>query len=1127
MHLSSHFKDLCRSIYKPILSAKFIIVLIICCLYLSAAGYAQTITLNATNASLEEIFKDIEKQSDYSFFYKYKEIIQAKPVTVKLKNVSLKQALIQCFQNEPFTYKIIDKNILVTIKPGSSASGNVPEQKVALTGFVKDEKNQPLPGVTIRIKGSSEGTFTDREGKFMISAKPNAILLISFIGYLTKEEAINNRNSVNILLEQDNKDLSEVVVIGYGNQERRNMTGAIGTVKMNNIQEIKKASVDLQLAGQLAGVTVNQVTGTPGGGVVVRIRGSASTGAGDDPLYVIDGFPLSPGFDQQVNQLSTINPDDIESISVLKDAASTAIYGSRGANGVVLIQTKQAKVGQSSVSLSSFTGIQTILEKSKLKMMNATEFAQFRNEAAEDLAKFNGKAFDPATLPEEYKNPSLLGEGTNWYNEITRPALMQNYNLTVANGTSKVRSLFSMGYFNQEGLVINSGFKRYSLRANIDADVAKNVTIGLNLAPSYNIRNRKETDGHAENGVLTQALLDSPLSPVRLPDGSFNPRITSPGVFINSNPVNVLTNTLNKQTDFRTLANVYASWKILDGLSIKTTAGVDYSNSNADTFRPSFVGGFRAAPPQLATGSTLSSNSLNWLNENVINYNHQWGDHSFSILGGFSVQNENSNYRSATGVGFADDNVYTLNTATSVTADAGKEQWKLLSLISRMNYAYQDKYLLSASIRRDGSSRFAPARRWGTFPSVSAGWKISNESFFPKTAAIDQLKFTFSYGLAGNNNIGNYAYIPLLDKHNYVFGEEVAPGVGINELGNNQLGWETTHQLNIGMDLSLLKGRIYLIAEYYNRSTQDMLSYIAIPSPSGFDNTLTNAGNVRNRGLEFTLSTKNISQKNISWTTDFNISFNRNKVLSLGKATRILAAPLFENPTSITEVGQPLGMFYGYLFDGIFKNQHEIDTSPHFEGQAPGTTKYKDVNGDGVIDASDQTIIGSPYPNFTFGLSNHFTYKNFDLNIVMAGSQGGHVFDLYKQFTTNLDGVFNVEKEVANRWRSESNPGAGILPTTNANTNLARDLYPSYWVKSNSYISFKDITLGYKFKTTFSRNFRVYVSAQNAILITGYKGGNPEVAINPELASHSLAPGINFIGYPVSAVYTMGINLTL
>lgn len=410
----------------------------------------------------------------------------------------------------------------------------VPPEPITITGQVKDSQNQPLPGVNVKIKGTNIGATTGTDGKFSLQADDNAVLIFTFVGFRTKEEPVNKRTSIDVVLEEDKTQLNEVVVVGYGNQERKDVTGAVGTVKMSNIKEIKAASVDLKLAGQLAGVTVNQVTGTPGGGVSINIRGAGSVGAGDDPLYVIDGFPISPGFDQYSNPLSTINPDDIENISVLKDAASTAIYGSRGANGVILITTKRAKKGESSVTVNTSTGIQTILPKSKLKMMTASQFAQWRTEAIQDANKVNGTN-DP--IPDAYKNPASLGKGTDWFDAVTRVAPMQNYDVTIANGTDKVRSLFSLGYFDQEGTVLNTGFKRYSLKGNMDAQVAKNVTVGLSIAPTYSLRKLQETDGHFQSAVLSQAYLESPLVPVKQPDGSYTNVVGSPGTFQNANPV--------------------------------------------------------------------------------------------------------------------------------------------------------------------------------------------------------------------------------------------------------------------------------------------------------------------------------------------------------------------------------------------------------------------------------------------------------------------------------------------------------------------------------------------------------------------------------------------------------------
>lgn len=1118
---------------KLFLTMKLTVILILIgCLQLSAKSYSQTITLSTTNTAIDKVFTAIEKQSGFYFFYKYKEIKQAKPVTLALKNATLDEALRECFKDEPFTYIIDNKTIIVNKKYEQVV---VPE-KIIVAGQVLDNAKQPLPGVSIVVKGTNTGVISGVDGKYSIQVDDNAVLVFRFVGFKTREEPVSKRTVINVSLEEDNQQMSEVVVIGYGSQERKDVTGAVGTVKMANIKEIKAASVDLKLAGQLAGVTVNQVTGTPGGGVSVNIRGAGSIGAGDDPLYVVDGFPISPGFDQYSNPISTINPDDIENISVLKDAASTAIYGSRGANGVILITTKRAKKGESSVTVNTSTGIQTILSRSKLKMMTAEQYAQWRIEALQDADAASGTPFNASQVPKAFRNPKSLGKGTDWFDAVTRAAPMQNYDVTVANGNEKVRSLFSLGFFDQRGTVLNTGFKRYSLKANMDADVAKNVTAGLSIAPTYSLRNLQQTDGHFDQGVLSQAYLESPLTPVKQPDGSYTNVVGSPGnEFVagtaeNANPVSQLVNTTNKYTQFRTLANTFVNWQLIEGLDIRSTFGIDYQNSTGDYFRPSYLGGFRIPNKNgqqvKAAGSFNSSSSFNWLNENSINYKKTFGNHTLTAFADYSIQQETSHNRLTYGTGFADDAIQSVDKATIVTASANDEEWRLLSLIGRINYAYKDKYLLSASIRRDGSSRFAPDHRWGTFPSVSAGWRISDESFFPKADFIEQVKFTGSYGLAGNNNVGNYDYISAIDQSNYTFNGSLAPGAALNGLGNTELGWETTKQLDIGMDISLLKGRIYLIAEFYNRYTQRMLQYIPVPIVSGYGYALSNVGNVRNRGWEFTLTTKNIIGRGFNWSTDLNMSFNRNKVISLGPTPVIYDAPANDNPTSITKAGLPLGQFYGYIFEGIFQNQAELDKYPHFDGEQVGNVRYKDVNGDGMIDGKDQTTIGNPWAKFTFGFNNHFNYKSFDLNIITAGSVGGHVFNMYKQFTTNLDGIFNVEQSVIQRWRSPEQPGAGLLPTTTSNTNLARDYYPSYWVENNSYLTVKNIDFGYNFKTKFSKNFRVYFSAQNAILITGYKGGNPEVGIDGQQGNRSLSPNVNFNAYPVSAVYTLGCNVT-
>lgn len=1095
-------------------------LLLITVLQSNASSFAQNkITLQVKNMPLRQVLYQITKQTGYNFISEGHILTKVQPVTLSLQNRPLKEVMDALLDETVFELKYKeDRTIIIREKIKKVAAR---EQDMWVRGLVADANGEPIAGVSVSVlENAKVGTRTDEQGRFSIQVPANTTLVFSYLGYRKREIQVQDQHELNIVLEEDAAALDEVVVVGYGSQSRRNVTGAVSTVNQTAIKDLPVTSVDQKLSGQMAGVQVNQASGTPGGGMVIRVRGAGSIGAGDDPLYVVDGFPINNSYDKAQNPLSTLNPDDIESISVLKDAASSAIYGSRGANGVVLITTKKGKSGQSTVDFNVYTGIQSIPAARKLDMMTAEEYANWRVEHRRDIAAFNNVPFDEATVPDLYKNPQALGKGVNWLNELTRTAPMQNYNVTITNGTDKTRIMASAGYFNQQGVVRNTGFERYSVRMNLETNLSKKLTLGFNLAPSYTTRKLADSEGHFESAILTQALLTTPVSQVRLDDGSFNPMITSPDAFENSNPLNVLENTKRKSTNVRALFNSYLNWQILPGLSAKTSFNVDWQDGKFNVFQPSYVGSFRNPPPQPARGQFDSNVVLNWLNENTINYNKAWGDHRLDALAGFTVQRERGERNSMSGSEYPNDVVQTINAATVVTSDGDVQKWQLLSYLARVNYAFKDRYLLSGTIRRDGSSRFGQQNRWGTFPSGSIGWRLSEENFFPKVRQLDELKLRASYGIAGNNAIGNYTAIPLIEQSNYAFGNTLANGVSLNSLANQRLGWESSKQMDIGLDMSLFKGRLIVAAEYYTRNTKQMLQTIDIPISSGFSQAITNLGNVRNRGWEFSVSSLNTTGK-LKWETDFNISFNRNKVLDIGSKQRIITGVAGAGGTNITLVGQPMGMFYGYVFDGLFMNQEELDRYPHVSGQVVGTVRYKDIDGNGQINANDQTIIGNPHPDFIFGMTNRFRYKDFDLSVLLSGSYGAEILDQYKQFTTNLDGVFNVERDVMDRYRSPENPGAGILPTTVSSTNLARDFRPSHWVKDASYISLRNVTFGYNFKTSFSRSMRIYFSAQNVLFITPYKGGNPEISFS---GSNSLAPGVNFTGYPVPATYTLGVN---
>ncbi len=994
----------------------------------------------------------------------------------------------------------------------------------SVSGKVVDSQNEPLVGASILVKGTSNGTLADNEGLFTLKNVPEgSTLVVSYVGY-NPQEIISNGSTVNVTLIEGSA-LNELVVVGYGTQERRDVTGAVSSIKGANIRDLPVTSLDQKLAGQVAGVQVSQVTGTPGSAPVIRIRGAGSIGAGDDPLYVIDGFPMTNYYSKFSNPLSTIAPDDIENITILKDASSTAIYGSRGSNGVILITTKKAKKGVSNVEFSAFTGVQSIPVDNRVYVMTSQEFAQNRILGAQQLAAIKNVPFDINTVAAEYRNPAALTNTTDWFEEISRAnAPIQNYNLSISKGGENIRSVISLGYFNQQGVLKNTDFQRYSLRVNMDADLSKNITVGMNISPSYSIRNIGETDGHFNTAIVTQSYLNSPIPTVYQADGSFTPNITSAGLFNNANPVNMLVNTKNKTDNIRVLANTYLGWELLPNLKFLTTFNADFIVDLNDRFVPTTVGGFRNPPPTLATGSNYSARTYNWLSENTLTYSKDINNHRVTALVGYAVQKEVFTSTQVNGSGYADDYVKTINAAlaTGVTASAGSGKGALLSYFGRVTYGFKGKYLINASVRRDGSSKFGKDNRWGTFPSASIGWRVSEESFFPKNNIIDNVKLRLSYGLSGNNNIGNFTSQQLLGYDNYVFNNKITPGQAINSLGNTNLGWEQSKQSDIGLDADLFGGRVNLILEYYERFTQSMLQSIDIPASSGFLTTVTNIGNVRNRGVEITLSSRNITKGSFRWETDFNMAFNRNRVINLGNKTRISSG----DNGSITEVDRPMGMFFGYKkAGGFFTSVDDLAKYPRAPVQTVGSIRFVDVNGDGKIDANDQTVIGSPYADYIFGMTNRFTFGSLDVSILLNGSQGNQILDFYKRFTYNQDGVFNLHKDVLDNYKDASNQGSGNVQSTGSA--LAGDSFsrnPSdAWVEDASYVSLQNVTIGYMIKSSkYIKGVRLYFSGQNLLTFTQYKGSFPEVGI---AGSNSLAQGVNYGAYPLARTLTVGANV--
>ena len=994
--------------------------------------------------------------------------------------------------------------------------------QATVTGKVVDEKGEGLPGVTVLVKGTSTGTSTAADGSFSLDVPANATLLLSSVGYATQEVAVGSQSVINVTMRIDSKQLSDVVVVGYGTQARREVTGAVQTVNAQELADIPAAQVTQKLQGKLAGVQILQATGKPGQGMQVRVRGQASISAGSDPLYVVDGFPI-------VTDISLINPDEIETITVLKDAASTSLYGSRAANGVVLITTKQAKSGQSTVGVNAYYGIQQVPQKGRPDMMNATEFAQFKKESYEDLGQ---------PVPAVFQNPAQYGEGYNWYDAMLRTAPVENYSLTFTAGKDKFSTSAVAGFFKQKGVVLNSDYQRFSLRLNSNYNVSERVRVGINLAPSYTIDNTPPTDGRFFNGqgVLYNALLSWPTLAYQNPDGSLPLSVSVPGIttFTEPNWYRSIQEIQNKNTQTRLLSNAYLEVEPIKDLLLKTTINLDLGNALFQNYNPSTASvGFATPPPVTASALRKNNTYYSWLNENTATYRKSFGEHSFDVLAGYTLQRFHSDYDQIRTTNFPDDRIQTIQSAINIDRPntySDVQEWSLVSYIGRLNYNYKGRYLLSGAVRRDGSSRFGVNNRNGVFPSVSAGWIISDESFMPKIDQLTFLKARGSYGVTGNNNIGNYSqYATVNTTTNAIFGSTVANGASVTALSNPNLGWETTKQLDLGLDLGLFENRLNFTYDYYVKNTTNLLYSLAVPQESGFGSFLGNIGELKFWGHEFAVTSKNFVGK-FQWNTNFNIAFSDNKVVALSEGVDRIYGD-----GTITRVGERIGQFYGVIQDGVYKNKAEYDSSPKAIASSVGTVKYRDVNGDGVItyggDNDDRTVIGNPFPKFIYGLTNTFNYANFDLTIVASGSYGNDIMRRTDQGTTNLDGVFNVLREVKDRWRSPDNPGAGLYGTTTTNTANDREWLSTRFVHKGSYLTIKNITFGYTVPVEHLKPFRSirpYASVQQAYVFTNYTGANPETSIDANgYPTNALNQGMDFGTYPVPRTFTFGINVGL
>ncbi|GAB4023547.1 SusC/RagA family TonB-linked outer membrane protein [Spirosoma koreense] len=1031
-----------------------------------------------------------------------------------------------------------------------------------ITGTVTDATTgDALAGTTIQAKGTSVGATSDAQGKYQLNVPAGAkTLVFSFIGYQPTEVTIGNRSVVDVKLTATDNALGEVVVVGYGVQNKRDITTAIGSVKAKDLANQPVASFDQALAAKIAGVQVTQTSGAPGAALSVRVRGTGSISAGNDPLYVIDGIPLSRDTkyatggtntqfpDNPINVLSTINTDDIESIEVLKDASAAAIYGSRGSNGVVLLTTKKGKEGKTTISYDSYIGTQTVSKK--IDMINAYEYAQLSYEAKNnayidrnptekptDSNDIRNKGVGaPSTLIQPEIVPYLSGQAgltnTDWQDAIFRAAPIQNHTLSISGGKDNVKFYISGNYLNQRGVVINSGFKRYGARANVEVKSGR-LTAGVNLNPTYSYHDLIKAEGpYLGEGVVGLALQMPPIFPVYNPDGSYNWTGNAWGYGATSilNPVAIANQVSDKLSQLRVLGNAYAQYEIIKGLAYRLSVGTDINSFQRDYYRPSTLEVRDRKGASVPTGFSRAQNFVDWLVENTLTYNRSFGQHTLSGLAGFTSQKDRRVANELTATNFPNDLVYTLNAGQVSSGSSDIQEWSLLSYLGRVQYDYGGKYLVSAAIRADGSSRFGRDNRWGYFPSVSAGWNISQESFLKSVNWLSDFKIRASYGLTGNFQIPNYGSVSLLNYQNYILGNEtIVSGLAPGNSANDKLKWEKTAMLDVGFDVSFLQNKLNLTVDYYNANTSDLLLNVPVPRASGFSTELQNIGKVNNRGLEFTVGTRQTFGR-LRWEANANIATNRNEVKALGPAgDPIIVAGGVAGAQFITQIGHPIGEYYTMIYDGVFKNQAEIDAYPHTSTTRPGDFKFRDTNGDGKIDfSSDRSVTGSYFPKYTFGFNTNFAYRGFDLGIAVQGVQGHKIMNLIRRYIYNMEGNGNLFKGALDRWQSPENPGNGLVNRANRLASGSNGEISTWHIEDGSYVRIRTITLGYSLPGALLTRLRLsrarlYVTTQNPFTFTKYLGFNPEVNSRPDSA---LSSGEDYGTYPLPRTTSVGLNLS-
>ena len=1072
---------------------------------ISLFSYAQhqQVRLTGSNVTLKTAFKQIEQQTKLFVDYNTQEVNDSRVLTKLPKNSNVKEVMEQLLEGSGCSITFSNGHIIINKQARTVSSTK------KISGVVKDETGEPVIGANVVVKGTTNGTVTDMNGRYSLEVPEGGVLQISYIGYNTQEVKVGSGDVVNVSLREDSETLDEVVVIGYGTVKKSDLTGAVGSVQMKDVSQVGITSADRALQGQIAGVQVNARTGQPGESMMIRVRGSNSLAGGNEPLYVIDGMPV-----EKMN--SDINPEDILSMEVLKDASSTAIYGSRGANGVVMITTKRGRTGDTVLEYNGYVGVSSL--RKKLDLLGKDDYIAMVNEVSQNDG--NGIAITPeqaAMLP-----------NNDWQDLAYQTALTHSHQVSVSGGTDKTKLYSSLNYMNQEGIIKGSDYNRFALRINGDQKLARNLSLNASIAYSYGTQNTANSNADGWGAIAYTAMVMAPIQEIRDADGKYTNFSGTP--WGGTNPVGMAELYKNKTVNSRLLANMSLIYEIIDGLTFRVNAGAEVNAGSSDRYIPI---GLSAGGKLDGDASKSKSNYYTIINENTLTYDKRFNkNHALNLMGGVTFQTYQYNDLGGSGTGFLRD-VYETNNlgvaSTPGTPSSGYSDYRMASFLGRANYNLMERYLLTVTARYDGSSKFSKNHKFAFFPSAALAWRLSEENFMQDIDWLSNLKLRASIGQTGNQSISPYQTFARLGTSGPIFGDGKDIGFGLSSMANDDLKWETTTQTDIGVDFGFFSNRLNIGFDYYWKQTRDLLYNATLPPSSGYSSMLRNLGRIDNKGFEISINTINMKGK-VNWTTNLNITSNKSVVKDLGsdvygnKIQRI-DAPIGGGNWFPLFVGKAPFQLYGYEIEGIYQTDEEARLNGEATKKA-GDYRYKDTDGKAGITTGDKTIIANTQPKFTFGLTNIINWNNFELSFLLIGSVGGDIVNEFNKSITNIGGTWNIRKDVwENHWTPE-NPNAKYARASVATKDyLAFGDPSSVWVENGSYLRFKDIKLAYTlpsqwFAGSRKPNISVYLSGQNLITITSYSHYDPEASW-----TSSAVNGWDRGVYPSAKSFTLGLQV--